>query len=55
MNRKILNNILISIYLFSMVFDELVKSGQFAPKPDVLPPSVPMDYDWARVRSNLLI
>jgi len=30
------------------VFDELVQSGQLTPKPDVLPPSVPMDYDWAR-------
>lgn len=30
------------------VFDGLVQSGQLAPKPDVLPPSVPMDYDWAR-------
>ena len=34
---------------FSTVFDGLVQSGQLTPKPDVLPPSVPMDYDWARV------
>jgi hypothetical protein len=32
-----------------MVFEELVGSGQLTPKPDLLPPSVPMDYDWARV------
>jgi hypothetical protein len=37
-----------------MVFDELVQSGQLIPRPDVLPPSVPMDYDWARVGSNIL-
>lgn len=30
------------------VFDGLVQAGQLTPKPDVLPPSVPMDYDWAR-------
>ena len=42
-----------SIGLISVIFDELVKSGQLLPKPDLLPPSVPMDYDWARVRSNL--
>ncbi len=33
-----------------MVFDELVRAGQLTPKPDLLPPSVPMDYDWARVK-----
>jgi len=26
----------------------MVKMGQLSPKPDLLPPSVPMDYDWAR-------
>lgn len=30
----------------------MVQSGQLAPKPDVLPPSVPMDYDWARVNDT---
>ncbi|CAF0738649.1 unnamed protein product [Rotaria sordida] len=34
--------------LIHMVFENLVQSGQITPKPDVLPPSVPMDYDWAR-------
>ena len=34
----------------SKVFSELVQAGQLTPKPDVVPPSVPMDYDWARVR-----
>jgi hypothetical protein len=32
-----------------MVFEDLVQAGQLIPKPDLLPPSVPMDYDWARV------
>ncbi|CAF4501848.1 unnamed protein product, partial [Rotaria magnacalcarata] len=27
---------------------DLIQAGQFKPKPDVVPPSVPMDYDWAR-------
>ncbi|CAF4877038.1 unnamed protein product, partial [Rotaria magnacalcarata] len=30
------------------VFGDLIQAGQFKPKPDVVPPSVPMDYDWAR-------
>lgn len=38
--------------LSSVVFEELKRSGLLIPKPDVLPPSVPMDYDWARVCSN---
>ncbi|CAF1086496.1 unnamed protein product [Didymodactylos carnosus] len=31
-----------------MVFDDLVQSQCVTPKPDLLPPSVPMDFDWAR-------
>ncbi|CAF1024122.1 unnamed protein product [Adineta ricciae] len=34
--------------LIHSVFVDLVQSGQLTPKPDLLPPSVPMDYDWAR-------
>ncbi|CAF3194974.1 unnamed protein product [Rotaria socialis] len=34
--------------LIHKVFGDLVQAGQFKPKPDVVPPSVPMDYDWAR-------
>ncbi|CAF4637082.1 unnamed protein product [Rotaria sp. Silwood1] len=34
--------------LIHSVFEKLVQSDQLTPKPDVLPPSVPMDYDWAR-------
>lgn len=46
------------MYFSSAVFDNLVKSGELIPKPDILPPSVPMDYDWARVKqrkSSLII
>ncbi len=34
------------------MFVDLVQSGELVPKPDLLPPSVPMDYDWARVNQN---
>ncbi|CAF1184190.1 unnamed protein product [Adineta steineri] len=34
--------------LIHLVFQDLVRAGQLEPKPDLLPPSVPMDYDWAR-------
>ncbi|UJR20924.1 hypothetical protein I4U23_024033 [Adineta vaga] len=34
--------------LIHSVFINLVQAGQLTPKPDLLPPSVPMDYDWAR-------
>jgi len=37
------------ILIFSSVFTGLVETGKLIPKPDLLPPSVPMDYDWARV------
>jgi len=30
------------------VYSELVKSGVIVPKPEVPPPPVPMDYNWAR-------
>lgn len=39
----------------SAVFDNLVKSGELIPKPDILPPSVPMDYDWARVKTSEIV
>ena len=37
---------------FSSVFTNLVQSGEILAKPDLLAPSVPMDYDWARVNLN---
>ena len=32
------------------VFSELVSTGVVIPKEEVAPPTVPMDYNWARVR-----
>ena len=31
------------------VYDQLVEMKAIVPKPEQAPPSVPMDYDWARV------
>ena len=31
------------------VYTALVKSGEIEPQPEVPPPTVPMDYNWARV------
>lgn len=33
----------------------LVKSGVIIPKPEVPPPTVPMDYSWARVSRSLML
>lgn len=32
------------------VYDELVANGTIIPAQEVPPPTVPMDYSWARVR-----
>ncbi|XP_070166563.1 ATP-citrate synthase [Polyergus mexicanus] len=34
--------------LIQSVYEELVKDGTVVPKPEVPPPTVPMDYNWAR-------
>ncbi|CAD7014258.1 unnamed protein product [Ceratitis capitata] len=34
--------------LIQQVYAELVKSGRIVPKEEVPPPTVPMDYSWAR-------
>uniref|UniRef100_T1GK05 ATP citrate synthase n=1 Tax=Megaselia scalaris TaxID=36166 RepID=T1GK05_MEGSC len=34
--------------LIGQVYKELVKSGRIVPKEEVPPPTVPMDYSWAR-------
>lgn len=34
--------------LIGEVYNQLVMSGKLQPKPDVPPPTVPMDYSWAR-------
>lgn len=35
--------------LIHNVFESLVKNGTVIPRPEVPPPTVPMDYSWARV------
>lgn len=32
------------------VYESLVAKGDIVPQPEVAPPTVPMDYNWARVR-----
>lgn len=34
--------------LIQTVYEKLVKDGTVVPKPEVPPPTVPMDYNWAR-------
>ncbi|ESO12632.1 hypothetical protein HELRODRAFT_155589 [Helobdella robusta] len=34
--------------IIKSVYDGLVKSGVLVPAPEVVPPTVPMDYNWAR-------
>lgn len=34
--------------LINSVFEDLVKKGTIIPAPEVPPPTVPMDYNWAR-------
>lgn len=34
--------------LIHCVYEELVKKGMIIPTPEVPPPTVPMDYSWAR-------
>ena len=38
-----------SHYIFREVFENMVAEGVIIPKPDEAPPTVPMDYNWARV------
>lgn len=33
------------------VYQRLVKTRKIVPKPEAPPPTVPMDYSWARVRT----
>lgn len=34
------------------MYDKLVSDGTVVPKPEVHPPTVPMDYSWAQVIST---
>lgn len=36
------------MYIIRSVYKDLVKSGVIEPKDEVVPPTVPMDYNWAR-------
>jgi len=36
------------------VYEQLVEIKVILPKPEQAPPSVPMDYDWARVNNTIL-
>ena len=37
---------------FSTVYSTLVANGTIVPKVETAPPTVPMDFNWARVRST---
>jgi hypothetical protein len=37
------------IFHYRQVYDGLVEDGTIVPKPDQAPPTVPMDFAWARV------
>ena len=42
-----------SVFLFSRhVYDEMVAKGDIIPKEEVAPPTVPMDFNWARVSTT---
>lgn len=36
-------------FLYRDVYDKLVENGTIVPEPEQPPPTVPMDYTWARV------
>ena len=38
--------------LTRQVYEDLVSQGVIVPKEEVAPPTVPMDYNWARVSSG---
>lgn len=37
------------------VYHKLVEDGTIVPQPEVPPPTVPMDYSWARVRFKVIL
>lgn len=43
-----------SFYYDRTVYDELVANGTIIPAQEVPPPTVPMDYSWARVRTSII-
>ncbi len=36
-------------FICRKVYEGLVDSGKIVPRPEVAPPTVPMDFNWARV------
>ena len=46
---------LIQLKIIRQVYSDLVLSGDIIEKEEVPPPTVPMDYSWARVSSLLII
>lgn len=44
----------VNILLNRSVYDELVANGTIIPAQEVPPPTVPMDYSWARVRNFII-
>ena len=38
------------VFNFRSVYEKLVMDGTILPRPEVRPPTVPMDYSWAQVR-----
>lgn len=41
--------------LIHLVYEKLVHSGTIVPEAELPPPTVPMDYNWARVSVNFLL
>lgn len=46
-------HLIFSVSLVRFVYDDLVTNGIIVPEQEVPPPTVPMDYSWARVRHVL--
>ena len=44
----------ITFLFVRQVYTEMVTNGIIVPKEEVAPPTVPMDFNWARVSSELL-
>lgn len=43
--------LILKLFMFDRdVYNDLVSNGTIVPKPELQPPTVPMDYAWARVR-----
>jgi hypothetical protein len=48
-NNEIHMNEYCLIFIFRFVYEDLVTKGAIVPAQEVPPPTVPMDYSWARV------